>query len=78
MNQSTLTLTVACELTHIFQTMDLGTLEMYAANLKQRMNECAINYIEGGPIVEKDTYLEMKEIYSKVQTSLENKKIHVL
>ena len=78
MNELKLTLTQSCELTHIFQTMDLGTLEMYADNLKQRMNECAINYIEGGPIVEKDTYLEMKDIYSRVQTALENKKIHVL
>ena len=78
MNQSTLTLTVACELTHIFQTMDLGTLEMYADNLKQRMTECAINYIEGGFVDESRVYLEMKDIYSRVQTALENKKIHVL
>ena len=75
---TTLTLTVSCELTHIFQTMDLDTLELYADNLKQRMNQCAINYIEGGPFIEQSTYLEMKDIYSRVQSALDNKNINVM
>lgn len=78
MNNSKLTLTAACELTHIFQTMDLDTLQMYAGNLKQRMAQCAISFIEGGPIIEQETYLEMKDIYSRVESSLENKMVHVL
>lgn len=78
MNNSTLTLTYSCELTHIFQTMDLDTLQMYSDNLKQRMIECAINYIEGACTVEQTTYQEMKEIYLKVESALGNKMLHVM
>ena len=77
-NESKLTLTQACELTHIFQAMSLETLETYAGDLRHRMNMCAINFIEGGPFVEKDTYLEMKEIYERVQLELANWETNIL
>lgn len=77
-NESKLTLTQSCELTLIFQAMSLETLETYAGDLKHRMNMCAINYIEGGPLVEKDTYQEMKDIYGRVESALVNKQVNVL
>lgn len=77
-NESKLTLTQSCELTLIFQTMSLETLETYAGDLKHRMNMCAINYIEGGPFIEQDTYHEMKDIYGRVESALINKQINVL
>lgn len=77
-NQSTLTLTAACELTAIFNSMSYDALDMYAQDLGQRMNQCAISYIEGGPMVEQQTYLEMKDILSRVQSALDNKNINVM
>jgi hypothetical protein len=72
-NESKLTLTQSCELTHIFQAMDLDTLEDYAQGLRNRMYTCAINFIECGPFIEKDTYLEMKEIYKRLENELESR-----
>lgn len=77
-NESKLTLTQSCELTLIFQTMSLETLETYAGDLRHRMNMCAINYIEGGPFIEQDTYREMKDIYGRVESALINKQVNVL
>jgi hypothetical protein len=77
-NESKLTLTQSCELTLIFQAMSLETLETYAGDLRHRMNMCAINFIEGGPFVEKDTYQEMKDIYERVESALVNKQVNVL
>jgi hypothetical protein len=77
-NESKLTLTQSCELTLIFQAMDLETLETYAGDLKHRMNMCAINFIEGGPFVEKDTYQEMKEICGRVENALVNKQVNIM
>lgn len=74
----TLTLTQACELSHIFQIMDLETLELYAENLKHRMTTCAINFIECESFVKRETYNEMKDIYGRVESSLANKKVYVL
>jgi len=72
-NEPKLTLTQSCELTHIFQAMDLDTLETYAGDLRNRMYACAINFIEGGPFVEQGTYLEMKEIYERLTNVLETR-----
>jgi len=77
-NETKLTLTQSCELTLIFQAMSLETLETYAGDLKHRMNMCAINYIEGGPFIEQDTYREMKDIYGRVESALVNKQVNVL
>lgn len=76
--ESKLTLTQSCELTHIFQTMSLEALEIYAKGLKERMHECAINYIEGGPFIEQTTYNEMKDIYEKIEQALINEQVNVL
>jgi hypothetical protein len=76
--ESKLTLTQSCELTHIFGTMDIVTLGIYAEGLRNRMNQCAINYIEGGPYVEQTTYNELKDIYEKVQETLVNAQVNVL
>ena len=76
--ESKLTLTQSCELILIFQAMSLETLETYAGDLKHRMNMCAINFIEGGPFVEKDTYQEMKDIYERVESALVNKQVNVI
>lgn len=76
--ESKLTLTQSCELTLIFQTMSLETLETYAGDLRHRMNMCAINYIEGGPFIEQETYNEMKDIYGRVESALINKQVNVL
>jgi hypothetical protein len=78
MTESKLTLTAACELTAIFNSMSYDALDMYAQDLGQRMNLCAISYIEGGPMVEQQTYLEMKDILSRVQSALDNKHINVM
>lgn len=77
-NESKLTLTQSCELTHIFNSMSLEALETYAGDLKHRMNMCAINYIEGGPFIEQETYNEMKDIYGRVESALINKQVNVL
>ena len=77
-NESKLTLTQSCELTHIFNSMSLEALETYAGDLKHRMNRCAVNYIEGGPFIEQDTYREMKDIYGHVESALINKQVNVL
>ena len=76
--ESKLTLTQSCELTHIFGTMDIVTLGIYAEGLKDRMYQCAINYIEGGPFIEQTTYNELKDIYEKVEEALVNKQVNVL
>jgi hypothetical protein len=76
--ESKLTLTQSCELTHIFGTMNIETLGIYAEGLKNRMNQCAINYIEGGPFIEQTTYNEMKDIYEKVEQALVNEQVNVL
>lgn len=75
--ESKLTLTQSCELTLIFQAMSLETLETYAGDLKHRMNMCAINFIEGGTLVEKDAYQEMKEIYNRLENTLINKQVNL-
>jgi hypothetical protein len=77
-NESKLTLTVACELTAIFNSMSYDALDMYAQDLGNRMTLCAINYIEGGPMVEQGTYLEMKDIYGRVESALSNKQVNIL
>jgi hypothetical protein len=77
-NETKLTLTQSCELTAIFQIMSLETLEIYVGDLRQRMNMCAVNFIEGGPFIEKDTYQEMKDIYTRAETALLNKQIHIM
>jgi hypothetical protein len=76
--ESKLTLTQSCELTHIFETMSLETLGIYAEGLRDRMNKCAINYIEGGPFIEQTTYNEMKDIYEKIEQALVNAQVNVL
>jgi hypothetical protein len=58
--------------------MSLETLETYAGDLRHRMNMCAINYIEGGPFIEQETYNEMKDIYGRVESALINKQVNVL
>lgn len=58
--------------------MHYDALDMYAQDLGHRMNLCAISYIEGGPMVEQQTYLEMKDILSRVQSALDNKNINVM
>ena len=73
-----MTLTQSCELTLIFQAMSLETLETYAGDLRHRMNLCAINFIEGGPFIEQETYNEMKDIYGRVESALINKQVNVL
>jgi len=76
--ESKMTLTQSCELTLIFQAMSLETLETYAGDLRHRMNLCAINFIEGGPFIEQETYNEMKDIYGRVESALINKQVNVL
>jgi len=76
--ESKLTLTYSCELTAIFNSMSYDALDMYAQDLGHRMNQCAISYIEGGPIVEKETYNEMKDILQRVMSALNNKNINVM
>jgi hypothetical protein len=78
MTESKLTLTQSCELLALFEHIDFESLECYARDLKQRMNQCAISYIEGGPFIEQQTYLEMQEIYSRVESALINKQINVM
>ena len=78
MTESKLTLTQSCELIALFEHIDFESLECYARDLKQRMNQCAINYVEGGPFMEQTTYREMQEIYSRVESALINKQINVM
>ncbi len=78
MNESKLTLTYSCELTVIFNSMSYDALDMYAQDLGNRMNLCAINYIEGGSMVEQTTYQEMKDILQRVVSAIDNKNINVL
>ncbi len=78
MNESKLTLTYSCELTVIFNSMSYDALDMYAQDLGNRMNLCAINYIEGGSMTEQTTYQEMKDILQRVVSAIDNKNINVL
>ena len=76
--ESKLTLTQSCELLALFEHIYFESLEYFAKDLRHRMNQCAISYIEGGPMIEQQTYLEMQEIYSRVESALINKQINVL